>query len=180
MPRLALFVALLLVLAGAPRWAPAQEAGDPGDPVDQYQADFKRKNLGRYLGIDQQKVEQLIRIEQKYRVLKLQTETAAKNSLQQFKQVMSQPQPPEQEVQRILNHMFLKRQEKLALEQRQFEEQKTILTSPVQQGRYLMFLMSLHHQIAKEAQKVRTGPPAGMAPPAGPGPREIPVVGPGR
>jgi hypothetical protein len=158
---LALVAALLLGSGGVAAQEPPAAAG----PIDQYQVDFKRKNLGRYLGIPQPQVEQLIQIDQKYTALKRQKEMEAKTALEQFKQLMNQPQPPEAEVQRILNHMMQKRQEKLMLEQQQFEEQKAVLPSAVQQGRYLLFLMGLHRQIAQEAQKLKSAPPATFRPP---------------
>ena len=71
--------------------------------------------------------------------------------------------------------MIRKRQEKLDLEQEQLEEEMTILT-PVQQGRYLLFLMGLRRQMVKEAYNLR-GLPASPRSPASTL-REIPVVQP--
>jgi hypothetical protein len=91
---------------------------------------------------------------------------------------MSQPQPPEQEVAAILDNMMKLRKDKLALEQQQLQEEKSILT-PVQQARYILLLMNMRQQIAKEAQKVRSAP-QGVPLPAKPQPHEVPVSRPGR
>jgi len=179
MPHRLLFLALLLLLAAVPRSVAALDGPEMSDPVDQYQLEFKRKSLGPSLGIDQQKVEQLLQIDQKYKSLKRQATQDAKGAIRQLQQVMSQPQPSEEEVRTILENMMKVRRDKLALEQRQLEEEKAILT-PVQQARYIMLLMNMRHQIAKEAQKVRSAPPAGAPQPLKPGgPREVPVSRPG-
>jgi Spy/CpxP family protein refolding chaperone len=175
MPRLALFMAVLLLLAGVPRPGGAIDASDP---MDQYQANFKRKNLGPTLGIDQTKVERLLQIDQKYKSLKRQAIRDAKGALQQLHRVMRQPQPSEQEVAAILAKMMKLRQKKLSLEQRQLQEEKSVLT-PVQQARYILLLMNMRQQVAKEAEKVRSAP-RGVPMPAKPGPREVPVSRPGR
>ena len=169
-----LFVAMLLVLVGVPR---PGVAFDASDPMDQYQEDFKRKNLSSALDIDQTKVEHLLQIDEKYKSQKRQAILDAKEALQKLQRVMSQPQPSENEVAAILDKMINLRREKLALEHRQLQEEKNILT-PVQQARYILFLMNMRHQIAKEAQRVRTAP-RGVPLPAKPGPREVPVSRPG-
>lgn len=173
MPHRVLFVALLLLLAAAPRSAGAFDGSEASDPMDQYQVEFKRKTLGPALGIDQQKVERLLQIDQKYRSMKRQATQEAKGAIQQLHQVMHQPQPSEEEVRAILDNMMKVRRDKLALEQRQLEEEKTVLT-PVQQARYILLLMNMRQQIAREAQKVRSAP-QGVPLPVKPGPREVPV-----
>jgi|UniRef100_A0A7C3YYY3 hypothetical protein len=165
---------LLLVLGVA--W-PGLAFDETGEPMDQYQMDYKRQNLGPALGIDQAKVERLLQIDQKYRLRKRQAIQNAKAAFQELQRVMSQPQPQEQEVAAILDNIMRLRQEKLALEQQQLQEEKSLLT-PVQQARYILLLMNMRHQVAKEAQKVRSAPP-GMPLPAKPGPREVPVSRPG-
>lgn len=168
-------ILMLLFLAGSPEVAAQFEGPEPGDPLEQYQLDFKRKNLGPSLGIDQGKVERLLQIDQKYRGLKRQATQEARAALEQLHRAMSQPQPSEEEVRLILDNMMRLRQHKLALEQRQLEEEKTVLT-PVQQARYILLLMNMRQQIAREAQKVRSAPPGGATTPLKPGgPREVPV-----
>ena len=54
------------------RLAPAFDAGDGSEPMDQYQEDFKRQNLGAALGVDQNAVERLLQIDQKYKAEKRQ------------------------------------------------------------------------------------------------------------
>ena len=178
MLRHVLFLSMLLVLIGTVRSGSAFDAGEPGEPMDQYQTDFKRQNLGAALGIDQNTVERLLQIDEKYRAQKRQAIQNAKGAFQQLRKVMSQPQPSEQEVAAILDNMMKLRQEKLMLEQNQLQEEKSILT-PVQQAKYILMLMNMRQQIAKEAQRVRSAP-QGVPLPAKPaGPREVPVSRPG-
>ncbi len=174
-----LILSLLLLLVGVVRPAAAFDpGGEPSDPMDQYQVDFKRQNLGAALGIDPNTVEHLLQIDQKYRAEKRQAVQNAKGAFQQLQRVMSQPQPADKEVAGILDNMMKLRQEKLTLEQRQRDEEKSILT-PVQQAKYIMLLMSMRQQVAKEAQRVRSAP-QGVPLPARPaGPREVPVSRPG-
>jgi len=178
MLRHVLFLSMLLILIGTVRSGSAFDAGEPGEPMDQYQTDFKRQNLGAALGIDQNTVERLLQIDEKYRAQKRQAIQNAKGAFQQLRKVMSQPQPSEQEVAAILDNMMKLRQEKLMLEQNQLQEEKSILT-PVQQAKYILMLMNMRQQIAKEAQRVRSAP-QGVPLPAKPaGPREVPVSRPG-
>lgn len=172
MLRFASFVVLLLVFS-APFAAVAFETRHPSDPLDQYQLDFKRKNLSSSLGIDQAKVERLLQIDQKYRPLKRQTIREAKAALQQLQKLMQQPHPPQQKAAAILDRMMQLRREKLALEEKQLREEKSVLT-PVQQARYILLLMNMRQQIAREAQKMRSAPQGGPVP-AQPAPREVPV-----
>jgi Spy/CpxP family protein refolding chaperone len=178
MLRHVLFLSMLLILIGTVRSGSAFDTGEPGEPMDQYQTDFKRQNLGAALGIDQNTVERLLQIDEKYRAQKRQAIQNAKGAFQQLRKVMSQPQPSEQEVAAILDNMMKLRQEKLMLEQNQLQEEKSILT-PVQQAKYILMLMNMRQQIAKEAQRVRSAP-QGVPLPAKPaGPREVPVSRPG-
>ena len=178
MLRHVLFLSMLLILIGTVRSGSAFDAGEPGEPMDQYQTDFKRQNLGAALGIDQNTVERLLQIDEKYRAQKRQAIQNAKGAFQQLRKVMSQPQPSEQEVAAILDNMMKLRQEKLMLEQNQLQEEKSILT-PVQQAKYILVLMNMRQQVAKEAQRVRSAP-QGVPLPAKPaGPREVPVSRPG-
>lgn len=178
MLRPVLVVSMLLLLLGAVRPAAAFDAGEPGDPMDQYQVDFKRQNLGAALGIDPNTVERLLQIDEKFRAEKRQAVQNARGAFQHLQQLMSQPQPPEKEVAGVLDNMMKLRQEKLSLEQKQLQEEKSILT-PVQQAKYIMVLMSMRQQVAKEAQRVRSAP-QGVPLPAKPaGPREVPVSRPG-
>jgi hypothetical protein len=174
MLRRVLLVSMLLLLVGGVRSGLAFDPTEPGEPMDQYQMDFKRQNLGTALGIDQARVERLLQIDQKYKSQKRQAIQDAKAAFQQLQQVMSQPQPSEQQVAGILDNIMRLRREKLTLEQQQLQEEKSIL-SPVQQARYIMMLMNMRHQIAREAQRVRNAP-QGVPIPAKPGPREVPAV----
>jgi hypothetical protein len=174
MLRRVLLVSMLVLVIGGVRSGLAFDAGEPGEPMDQYQMDFKRQNLGTALGIDQTKVERLLQIDQKYKSQKRQAIHDAKAAFQQLQQVMSQPQPPEKEVAGILDNIMSLRKEKLTLEQQQLQEEKSILT-PVQQARYILMLMNMRHQVAREAQRVRNAPQGVPITPK-PGPREVPAV----
>jgi len=176
MLRFASFMALLLLLLGTP-FAAAAFDHEPGDPLDQYQMDFKRKHLSSSLGLDQARVERLLQIDQKYKSLKREKIREAKATLRQLQQLMQQPNPSQQQVEAILDRMMKLRREKLALEQKQLREEKNILT-PVQQGRYILLLMNMRQQIAREAQKMRSAPQGVPVPPQT-GPREVPVSRPG-
>ena len=179
MLRQVFFVVILVLVMGTVRLGSAFDAGEPSDPMDQYQVDFKRQNLGGALGIDQNSVERLLQIDQKYRAQKRQAIQNARGAFQQLQRVMSQPHPPEQEVAAILDNMMKLRKEKLNLEQNQLQEEKSILT-PVQQAKYILLLMNMRQQVAKEAQRVRSGAPQGGPTPMKPGgPHEVPVSRPG-
>jgi Spy/CpxP family protein refolding chaperone len=179
MLRHVLVVSMLLLLIGAVRSGSAFDAGEPGDPMDQYQADFKRQNLSAALGIDQNTVERLLQIDQKYRSQKRQAIQDARGAFQQLQRAMGQPHPSDQEVAAILDNMMRLRKEKLTLEQNQLQEEKSLLT-PVQQAKYILLLMNMRQQVAKEAQRVRSAPQGGAPMPMKPGgPHEVPVSRPG-
>jgi hypothetical protein len=175
MLRRVLLASMLVLLVGVARPGLAFEHGEPGEPMDQYQMDFKRQNLGAALGIDQAKVERLLQIDQKYKARKRQAIQDAKAAFHQLQQIMSQPQPAEPQVASILDNIMRLRREKLTLEQQQLQEEKAILT-PVQQARYIMLLMNMRHQVAREAQRVRNTPQGVPLPPKPAGPREVPAV----
>jgi hypothetical protein len=159
-----------LILAGA-SWAWAQ----PG-PGHDFRGGFqdrlmaiKRTQLGPALGVDQQKVDRLLEIDQRYKPMRGQLIMEMKNDWQRLQQLMNQPAPPEAEIQAILGNMKAKRQEMLNLQQRQGDEEMALLT-PIQQARYLIYLRSL----IREARSIRDHHPREM--PVTPGPlREIPV-----
>ncbi len=175
MLRRVLLVSMLVLVIGGVRPGLAFEPGEPGEPMDQYQMNFKRQNLGNALGIDQARVEQLLQIDQKYKSRKRQAIHDAKAAFQQLQQVMSQPNPPEKQVAAILDNIMRLRKLKLTLEQQQLQEEKSILT-PVQQARYIMLLMNMRHQIVKEAQRIRNTPQRVPVPSKPTGPREVPAV----
>ena len=173
------FLGLLgLILAGviSPTWAYGQPGIGPGEFQDQL-LQIKRVKLGAALGVDQSTVDRLIQIDQKYGPLKAQSIREAKAAMLRLQQIMQNPNPPEGEVRVTLNEIIQKEKETLNLKQRQLEEEMAILT-PVQEARYIMFLMSMRREINREARTLRGGP--GEAAPMTPKPREIPVVRPTR
>jgi hypothetical protein len=148
---LPLILALLLAGATCPAWGFEQP-----ESLNRFQEDVKRTRLGSVLKVDQGKVDQLLHIDQKYKPLKEQARREAVAAFKQLQQVMRHPSPPEDQVRGILATMMRKKQESLDLQQRQLEEEMAILT-PVQQARYLMFLMGLRREMVKEARSL--GPP---------------------
>jgi hypothetical protein len=156
--------------------APLALAQPPSSKVDQFTEQIKQTQLGPAIGVDQSTVDLLIQIDRRYKPLKAKLRQEMIDELKRLKEVLRQSDPPQEEVRAILNSMFQKRQENSALQQKQLEEEMAIL-SPVQQGRYLLFLMDLRKQIAKEVMKLRGGQGAASgAPPASPGPAgEIPA-----
>lgn len=169
---LSMFVLFLLTVA----ILPVAAQFDNPDTMDRYQEDVKRQKLGPALGVDQRTVNQLLQIDHRYKPLKEQTKKEAITSFQQLQQVMRDPSPPENQVRSILSRMIKNRRESLNLQERQLEEEMAVLT-PVQQARYLMFLMSLRKQVAQEAFNLRSAPSREARPVAPP--RELPVVRPG-
>lgn len=174
MRRFKLSVLVLLLLAGLA--LPASAQFDNPDATDRYQEQIKRQKLGPAVGVDQTTVNRLLQIDHRYKPLKEQAKREAVTSFQQLKQVMSNPSPPEDQVRAILDRMIKSRRESLNLQERQLEEEMAVLT-PVQQARYLMFLMSLRQQMAQEAFNLRSAPSREARPIAPP--RELPVVRPG-
>ena len=188
MRRRILFLFLGLTLAGASlAWGqPGKEFG--GGFQDRF-LEVKRNQLGPALGVNQQTVDKLLAIDARYKPLRQQLVTGMKSDMHRLQQLMSQPSPPEQEVKPLLAEMKRKRLEMLNLQQRKDDEETALLT-PMQQARYLMYLMSL----IKEARNVKggaggqggqsrpgvVGGPGGMGTPGGMAvptlrPSEIPV-----
>lgn len=167
---------LCLSLAGVASLTWAFEPPESG--MGQFQhgvQELKRTQLGPALGVDQRKVDQLLQIDQKYDPLKDQTRREARVALGQLQQLMRNPNPSEEEVRAVLETLLRKEQEINSLKQRQHQEEMAILT-PIQQARYIMYLMGLRQQISREARSLRGGP-RGTAPgpisPPGTTPREV-------
>jgi hypothetical protein len=186
MPRKVFLVLLGLTLAGV-SWAwgqPGHEFGG-GHFQDRFM-EVKRNQLGSAVGVDQQTVNKLLAIDQRYKPMRHQLIMGMKADLRHLQQLMSQPAPPEQEIKAILASMKRKRLEMLNLQQRKDEEETALLT-PVQQARYIIYLMSL----VREARSIKdrsggpgvmggpsrggVGGPGGMGAPAFRAPSEIPV-----
>lgn len=151
MRRSLFFVFLGLILAGASlAWGqPEREFG--GGFQDRFQ-EIKRSQLGPALGVNQQTVDRLLAIDARYKPLRRQLVTEMKSDMQRLQQFMGQPSPPEREVKALLADMKRKRLEMLNLQQRKDDEETALLT-PLQQARYLMYLMTL----IKEARSVKSG-----------------------
>ena len=184
MRRRILFLFLGLTLAGASLvWGqPGGEFGGGGFQ-DRF-LEVKRSQLGPALGVNQPTVDKLLAIDARYKPLRHQMVMGMRTDMQRLQQLMGQPTPPEQEIKALLADMKSKRLEMLNLQQRKDDEETALLT-PMQQARYLMYLMSL----IKEARNIKsgagaptgqsrpgiTGGPGGMGAPALRPPQEIPV-----
>jgi Spy/CpxP family protein refolding chaperone len=184
MPRKVFLVLLGLTLAGV-SWAWAQPGHEFGGGGFQDRLmEFKRTQLGPAVGADQQTVNKLLAIDQRYKPMRHQLITGMRTDLQHLQQLMSQPVPSEREIKSVLASMKHKRLEMLNLQQRKDEEETALLT-PVQQARYIIYLMNL----VREARSIKGGsgapgrmggPSGGMGGPGGMGApafrqREIPV-----
>ncbi|MCK9375560.1 MAG: hypothetical protein M0P73_05355 [Syntrophobacterales bacterium] len=175
MRRRVILLFLGLILAGANcAWAqPGHEFGGGG--FQDKLLEVKRSQLGPALGADQRTVDRLLEIDQRYKPLRRQLIMQMKSDMQRLQQLMGQSSPPESEIKAVLSDMKRHRLEMLNLQQRKDDEESSLLT-PVQQARYLMYLMTL----IREARSIKGGPsspqgPAGMKPFTPGGPREIPV-----
>lgn len=177
MHRKVFLILLGLTLAGASGvWG--QPGHDFGGGFQDRFMEIKRGQLGSALGVDQQTVDRLLAIDQRYKPIRHQLITGMKMDFQRLQQLMSQPAPREQEIKAVLDDMKRKRLEMLDLQQRKDEEETALLT-PVQQARYIMYLMNL----VREARSIKGGPgdmrgPTEMKPMQPP--REIPVSRPPR
>ncbi len=134
--------------------------------------EIKRSQLGPALGVDQRTVDRLLEIDARYKPQKHQLIMEMKSDLRHLQQVMNQPSPPNQEVMTILSNMKRKKRQMQDLQQRKDDEEMAILT-PVQQGRYILYLMNL----VREARHIKEGPQR-AAPMTPPEPREIPTFRP--
>ena len=172
MRRRILFLFLGLTLAGASlAWGQAGREFGGGGFQDKF-LEVKRTQLGPALGVNQQTVDQLLAIDARYKPVRHQLVTGMRSDMQRLQQLMSQPSPPEQEIKPLLADMKRKRLEMLNLQQRKDDEETALLT-PMQQARYLMYLMSL----IKEARSIKSGggTPGGQGAPALRPPQEVPV-----
>ncbi|MFZ5447838.1 MAG: Spy/CpxP family protein refolding chaperone [Thermodesulfobacteriota bacterium] len=173
MSRKVCLMLLGLTLAFA-SWAWGQPAHEfVGSGSQDRLIEIKRSQLGSVLGVDQQTVNKLLTIDEQYKPIRRQMIMGMKTDFQRLQQLLSQPSPSEQEIKAVLSDMKRKRLEMLNLQQRKDEEEMAILT-PVQQARYIIYLMGL----VREARTIKGGPGG----PGGPGgmrplqpPREIPV-----
>jgi len=148
---LSLFLGLTLAGASLAWGQPGGHEFGRGGFQDRF-LQVKRNQLGPALGVNQQTVDQLLAIDARYKPLRHQLVTDMRNDMHRLQQLMRQPTPPEQEVRAVLADMKRKRLEMLNLQQRKDDEESAILT-PMQQARYIMYLMSL----IKEARSIKGG-----------------------
>jgi Spy/CpxP family protein refolding chaperone len=147
---LSLFLGLTLAGASLAWGQPGGEFG--GGAFHDRFTEVKRTQLGPALGVNQATVNKLLAIDTRYKPLRHQLVTGMKNDMHRLQQLMGQPLPPEREIKALLTDMKRKRLEMLKLQQRKDDEESALLT-PMQQARYLMYLMSL----IKEARSVKSG-----------------------
>jgi len=159
----------------------SRKTGSYKDSSDAFQEtestiNAQQAQLESALRVDKQTVAQLLQVRQRYRPLRQQLILEAKNEFSRLEEVMRQPNPSNPEVMNILANIKKKEQEMQDLKQREDDEELAILT-PVQQGRYLVFLISQRHQIAQGSRKL--GPPAAAEVGTRPGtPSMVPVTRP--
>ena len=156
-----------------------QPMGQPGGARGAgFQARFqeiKRTQMGPAVGVNQQTVDQLLQVEQRYKPLRQQLIKESIAEYRRLQQVMAQPSPSEQEVKGILSNIKRKQREMQDLQARQGAEEEALL-NPVQQARYLIY----QRKMLQEARSVKGGSPGEESPLMPQGPREIPVSRPAR
>lgn len=167
---------LLSILGLSLGLAAAAWAYDGAEAFQDQLLTIKRSQLGPVLGVDQRTVDQLLLIEQRYRVLKQQNNRDAMNAMRQLQQLMQNPRPREEDVRAVMAVLVQKKKEQDALKQRQLDEEMALL-NPVQQARYLLYKM----QMVREARSVRSpAAPAAPRAPVGKAPEGVPVFRPNR
>jgi Spy/CpxP family protein refolding chaperone len=157
MCRRVVLVLLGLILAGASgAWAQPRHHHHFDEAFHQRLLELKRHQLGPALGADQETVNKLLAIDQRYRPLRHQLIMAMKADFRRLQQLVTLPNPPERDIKVLLANMNRNRLAMHNLQQRKDKEEAALLT-PVQQARYIVYLMGL----IREARNVRTGPPGG-------------------
>jgi hypothetical protein len=185
------FLGLILAGLATATWALAQPMAQPmGQPMGRpptqagsgrgggFQAQFqeiKRTQMGPALGVNQQTVDQLLQIEQRYKPVRQQLIRDSMVDYRRLEQLMEQPSPSEPEIRATLTNIKQKQKAMQELQARQGAEEDALL-SPVQQARYLMY----QRKLLKEARSIKGGGPGETAPFTPSPPREIPVSRPGR
>ena len=154
---------------------PVQAGSGRGGGFQARFQEIKRTQMGPAIGVNQQTVDQLLQIEQRYKPLRQQLIRDSMVEYRRLEQVMNQPTPADQEVRAILTSIKLKQKEMQDLQARQGAEEEALL-SPVQQAHYLMY----QRKLLQEARSVKGGGPGESAPFTPSPPREIPVSRPGR
>jgi Spy/CpxP family protein refolding chaperone len=173
MCRRVVLLLLGLILAGVSgAWAQPHHH-EFGHGFHQRLMELKRQQLGPALGVDQKTVDKLLAIDQKYKPIRHQLIEIMKADFRRLQQLMSLPSPSEPEIKAILANMKNNRLKMLNMQQRKDDEEAALLT-PLQQARYIIYLMNL----IREARSIRSGPgrmhgPGNLRPL--PPPREIPV-----
>ncbi|MFZ5453235.1 MAG: hypothetical protein ACOZF2_15355 [Thermodesulfobacteriota bacterium] len=159
---------LALAAAVALTFTPAQ--GGRASFQEQF-LEIKRKQLGPELGVSQQTVDQLLRIEQRYQAKRQKLFQDSRADFQRLRQAIYRPSPSPQEVKNILSAIKGKLRESQNLHQQQIQEEEKLLT-PVQLARNILY----HRKLLREAQSIKgknSRKTAPFRPPSSP--REIQV-----
>ena len=154
---------------------PAQAGSGRGGGFQAQIQEIKRTQMGPALGVNQQTVDQLLQIEQRYKPLRQQLIRESVVEYRRLEQLMDQPSPAEPEIRTILTNIKQKQKAMQELQPREGAEEEALL-NPVQQARYLMY----QRKLLKEARNIKGGGPGEAAPFTPSPPREIPVSRPGR
>ena len=114
--------------------------------------EVKRSQLGPALGVNQPTVDKLLAIEAQYKPLRHQMITGMRTICSVCSSLWASPPLPDQEIKAVLSNLKQKRLEMLNLQQRKDDEEVALLT-PLQQARYLIYLMFL----IQEARSIKSG-----------------------
>ena len=118
------FLGLILALATSGTLALAQGNGGMGGGFQKRFFQIKRRQLGPELGVSQQTVDRLLKIEQRYHRLRQKLFRDSRADFQRLLKVMAQPSPRAPEVEAILSSIKRHQQEKQDLQLRQGDEEE--------------------------------------------------------
>ncbi len=158
MGRFAWPILMILLLAGFPSLV---KAADPHGSAAALNQDglreIKRRNLAPALGVEQRTVDRLVEVGSRYQPTRQRLRQEMMAEWRRLQQALKQSPPQEAQIKALLDNIHQKRMALLELNQRQLDEEMALLT-PVQQARYLDFLMKLRKQLVREARRLKTGP----------------------
>jgi hypothetical protein len=151
-------ILMIVLLASFPSLV---KAADPhGSPAALNQdglREIKRRYLGPALGVDQRTVDRLVEVGSRYQPTRQRLRQEMMTEWRRLQQALKQSPPQEAVIKGLLDNIHQKRMALLELNQRQLDEEMALLT-PVQQARYLDFLMKLRKQLVREARRLKGGP----------------------
>jgi hypothetical protein len=157
MGRLAWPILLILLLTGIPSLVKAADpAGSPAVLNQDGLREIKRRNLGPALGVEQRTVDRLVEVGSRYQPTRQRLRQEMMAEWRHLQQALKQSPPPEAQIKALLDSIHQRRMALLDSNQRQLDEEMALLT-PVQQVKYLDFLMRLRKQLVREARRLKGG-----------------------